>query len=53
MTKYTEPEMFQVFDRLIRIYLESYPDDKEAMTRFMRWSFSQYGYDFKYTLKDY
>ena len=52
MTKYTEPEMFQVFNRLIRIYLESYPDDKESLTRFMQWSFSQYGYDFKSTLNN-
>jgi hypothetical protein len=52
MTKYTEPEMFHVFNRLIRIYLESYPDDKEALHRFMRWSHSQYGYDYKSVLKN-
>ena len=46
MTKYTEPEMFQVFDRLIRIYLESYPDDQEGLYRFLRWAHSQYGYTY-------
>ena len=44
MTKYSEPEMFQVLQRLMRIYLESYPDDRESVERFMRWAFSQYGY---------
>lgn len=52
MSKYTEPEMFQIFNRLIRIYLESYPDDKEELLRFMRWSYTQYGYDFKTNLID-
>ena len=50
MSKYTEPEMFQVFNRLIRIYLESYPDDKEELLRFMTWSYTQYGYDTKFDL---
>jgi hypothetical protein len=49
MDKYSEPEMFQAFNRLIRIYLESYPDDKEALTRFMQWSHIVYGYQLKDT----
>ena len=52
MSKYTEPEMFQAFDRLVRIYLESYPDDKEELLRFMRWAYAQYGYNFKTDLID-
>lgn len=52
MTKYTEPEMFQVLNRLIKIYSESYPDDKEALHRFIRWSHSQYGYDYKIFIKN-
>jgi hypothetical protein len=44
MGKYTESEMFNVLQRLMRIYLESYPNDKESLERFMRWAFSQYGY---------
>lgn len=44
MTKYTESEMFDVLHRLMKIYLESYPDDKEAIERFIRWAFTQYGY---------
>jgi len=44
MTKYTDKEMFEVFQRLARIYLESYPDDKTEIERFLRWSYHQYGY---------
>lgn len=44
MSKYSEPELFQTFNRLARIYLESYPEDKEAVERFMRWAHNQYGY---------
>ena len=46
MSKYTEPEMFQVFSRLVKIYLESYPDDQEGLDRFLRWAHSQYGYTY-------
>jgi hypothetical protein len=41
---YTEPEMLTTVQRLIRIYLESYPDDKESLERFLTWALSQYGY---------
>lgn len=44
MSKYSEQEMFQTFLRLARIYLESYPDDKENLERFLRWAHHQYGY---------
>ena len=43
---YTEPQMFETFDRLVTIYLESYPDDKEQLERFLRWAHSQYGYQY-------
>jgi hypothetical protein len=44
---YTEPQLFETFDRLAKIYLESYPEDREALERFLRWAHIQYGY--KYT----
>ena len=44
MGKYTEPEMIETFNRLSKIYLESYPDDKESVDRFLRWILTQYGY---------
>ena len=41
---YTEPEMMEIFGRLAKIYLESYPADKESIERFGRWVYAQYGY---------
>lgn len=41
---YTEPQMLDVLARLSRIYSESYPNDKEAIERFLRWTNLQYGY---------
>ena len=41
---YTEPQMFETFDRLVKIYLESYPDDSEVLERFLRWAHTAYGY---------
>jgi len=46
MTKYSEPQMFETFDRLVRIYLESYPDDRQQLERFLRWAHLQYGYKY-------
>jgi len=42
---YTEPQMLETVQRLIRIYLESYPNDREGLARFQQWLFTQYGYD--------
>jgi hypothetical protein len=36
--------MFEVFRRLMRIYLESYPQDTDSLERFLKWSHNQYGY---------
>lgn len=44
--KYSELEMFETFDRLVRIYLESYPNDREQLERFLRWAYNQYGYTY-------
>jgi hypothetical protein len=44
--KYTETEMFEVMRRLSRIFLESYPKDREQIERFMRWAHEQYGYTY-------
>jgi len=41
---YTEPQIFETFNRLVKIYLESYPEDREGLERFLRWAHSQYGY---------
>lgn len=43
---YTEPQLFETFDRLVKIYLESYPDDQEVLERFLRWAHFQYGYKY-------
>ena len=43
---YTEPELFEVINRLARIYLENYPNDREGLERFLRWAHSQYGYKY-------
>ena len=43
---YTESQMIETLNRLIRIYLESYPDDKEGLERFSRWAHAQYGYTY-------
>ena len=43
---YTEPEIFEIVNRLAKIYLESYPEDQEGLERFLRWPHSQYGYKY-------
>jgi hypothetical protein len=45
MPHYTELEMFQTLDRLVRIYLESWPNDQPQLERFLRWAHHQYGYE--------
>ena len=41
---YTEPQLFETLNRLARIYLESYPNDRTELERFLRWAYLQYGY---------
>lgn len=43
---YTEAQTFEMLNRMVRIYLESYPDDQESLDRFLRWAHSQYGYTY-------
>ena len=43
---YTEAQTFEMLNRMVRIYLESYPDDQEQLDRFLRWAHSQYGYQY-------
>jgi hypothetical protein len=43
---YTESQMFEMLNRLARLYLESYPNDQEGLERFLRWAHSQYGYEY-------
>lgn len=42
---FKEPELIGLIRRMINIYLESYPDDKEQLERFMRWVLKAWGYD--------
>ena len=46
MGHFTEPQMFETINRLAKIYLESYSDDREGLERFLRWAHLQYGYKF-------
>lgn len=46
MGNYTEPQVIEVITRLAKIYAESYPDDREGLERFLRWTYSQYGYTY-------
>lgn len=43
---YTEPQVFEMLNRMVRIYVESYPDDSESLQRFLRWAHTQYGYNY-------
>jgi hypothetical protein len=43
---YTEAQIFEMLNRMVRIYLESYPGDQESLDRFLRWAHSQYGYTY-------
>jgi hypothetical protein len=43
---YTEPQLFETFNRLVKIYLESYPEDREGLERFLCWAHTQYGYKY-------
>jgi hypothetical protein len=42
--QYSENEVFESLRRMVRIYLESYPEDREGLERFMRWTHTQFGY---------
>jgi hypothetical protein len=48
---YTEPQLFEILSRLSKIYLESYPDDRDHIERFLRWAHTQYGYRYEPTIK--
>ena len=43
--KYSEPELIESMKRMIAIYLESYPNDRESIERFMRWTLKAWGYE--------
>ena len=47
MSKYSEKELFEIFRRLAKFYIEGYPQDKESIERFLRWSHHQYGYTYE------
>ncbi len=41
---YNEPEVIDLIKRMIAIYLEGYPTDKEELERFQTWVLIQWGY---------
>jgi hypothetical protein len=43
---YTEPESIHNINRLSKIFLESYPENKDQIELFVRWIYSQYGYQY-------
>ena len=42
---FKEPELIQLIKRMIAMYLESYPDDREQLERFQRWVLNAWGYE--------
>ena len=43
--KYSEPQLIDLMKRMIAIYLESYPADKDELERFQRWVLKAWGYE--------
>jgi len=41
---FKETDLIALIKRMANIYLESYPDDREAIERFVRWVLQQWGY---------
>jgi hypothetical protein len=41
---FKEPELISLIKRMIGIYLESYPDDREQLERFQTWVLKAWGY---------
>ena len=41
---FKEPELIGLIKRMIAMYLESYPDDREQLERFQRWVLKAWGY---------
>jgi hypothetical protein len=42
---FKEPELIQLIQRMVALYLESYPDDREQVERFQRWILKAWGYE--------
>lgn len=42
---FKEPELIALIKRMVRIYLESYPDDRESLERFLKWVLKAWGYN--------
>lgn len=41
---FKEPELIKLIKRMVAMYLESYPDDREQLERFLRWVLNAWGY---------
>lgn len=41
---FKETDLIALIKRMSNIYLESYPDDREQIERFVRWVLQQWGY---------
>lgn len=44
---YTETQVFELMRRLTRIYLESFPNDREQLERYLKWAHRQFGYEYQ------
>ena len=42
---FKEPELIGLIRRMINIYLESYPNDREQLERFLQWVLKAWGYE--------
>lgn len=43
--KYNENQVFELMRRLVRIYLESFPEKRDDVEHFCRWAHKQFGYE--------
>jgi len=41
---FKETDLIDLIKRMANIYLESYPEDREQIERFIRWILKQWGY---------
>ena len=42
---FKEPELIKLINRMIAMYIESYPDDRGQLERFQRWVLRAWGYE--------
>ena len=42
---FKEPELIQLIKRMVALYTESFPEDKEQLARFQSWVLKAWGYE--------